>query len=115
MATFTESPTFSAQVEIAPRNLVAQFNDGYELRAADGINTKLRKWSLTFTKTPTDIDPIETFFTSRKAVYYFLWTPPHGAQGIFVCKEWSRSEPANNVSTITAIFEEVGGGDASII
>ena len=115
MATFTYSPTYSATIVIAPRNLVAKFNDGYQLRAPDGINTQLNMWNLTFNKPSSEIDPIESFITSRKGVYYFLWTPCGGEEGIYVCKEWSRSEPSHNISMLTAKFEEVGGGDTTVI
>jgi phage-related protein len=115
MSTFNYSPSYAASVQKTPRTRTAVFMDGYQARVADGINTQPRMWNLTFTRIPSEIDTIETFFSDRLGSYCFSWTPPSGAAGIWKCKQWNRTEPNFTTSTLTATFEEVFGCDPTII
>ncbi len=109
MEIFTWPPAWNASLNVRPRVLSAQFGDGYEQRIADGINNMPRSWSLTFTNPlPISIE-IDNFLNARKGYEAFDWTPPDGAAGRFVCKEWSYSHLAPNARTISATFIEVFG------
>jgi phage-related protein len=108
MATFTVAPDYQAQLDEQPRTITAKFGDGYEQRAADGINVRPRKWSLKFeNRSNTDRDTVLTFFRTHNAVTAFDWTPPEGAAGKFVCRAWQNVPVQYNLNTITAVFEEV--------
>lgn len=110
MATFTYEPSFGPTSQRAPRILSVRFGDGYEQRGADGINTDLKKWTLTFRhRTITEIDNIESFFvTNNSAVTPFDWTAPRaGASSKYLCRSWTRTIDAPQVDSMTAVFEEV--------
>ena len=65
-----------------PRVLIAQFGDGYEMRAADGINNTPRSWSLQFNnRTKSDIDKLYKFFTTLASVSTCKLTVPHAVDG----------------------------------
>ena len=66
----------------APRVLLAQFGDGYEMRAADGINNTPRSWSLQFqNRTKSDIDKLYKFFNTLASVSTCKLTVPHAVDG----------------------------------
>jgi phage-related protein len=109
MSTFTYSPAPGATLTAQPRVRTATFGDGYSQRVADGINTRPRIWSLTFTRATSDIDAIDAFLVARNGVESFDWTPPKGAAGKWICKSWSQNVIANTAQSITANFEEVFG------
>lgn len=108
MATFTWIPEYGAAGESKPRVNKAVFGDGYEQRVRDGINTIIRTWDLTFMKTPTDMDYIETFLNTQAGSSSFEWTPPTGNIGKWLCDSWKRaSNPGYD--TLTCTFREVFG------
>lgn len=107
MATFTYIPSYSVELEVTPRVRVAKFGDGYEQRTADGLNTLPRRWSLRFVRHDSDLDAVESFLVARGGVEAFDWTPPKGAAGKWVCREWRRSLTQPNYGEITCTFEEV--------
>ena len=60
-----------------PRVLTAKFGDGYEQRAADGINVLNETYTLTFkTRPKADIDDIVAFLDTQKNVTKFTLTLP---------------------------------------
>jgi phage-related protein len=108
MTTFTDTPS-SAALATKPRVRVAAFGDGYEQRVADGINNAPRSWSLGFTRPTTEADAILAFFEARNGAEAFDWTPPYGAAGKFVAREWSVQLIGPVAKSISATFEEVFG------
>lgn len=110
MATFTEVPSFSCSSQRKPRVLAIRFGDGYEQRAADGLNPDLQVWQVTFSQVPTaTADTIEGFFmTYESHVTPFVWTPPRAlTSSNFLCRSWTRTIATPTTDTITATFEEV--------
>lgn len=109
MATFTWTPSFSARADYKPRVRVVKFADGYEQRAADGINARAASWSLTFAnRAATEAAAIAAFLEARNAVEAFDWAPPYEASAIrVVCREWSKSVETYNAITLTAQFSQV--------
>lgn len=72
-----------------PQVRSARYGDGYEARWGSGLNPDLRQWTLRFEGLwLTGIKPIDDFLTARGGREAFTWTPPVGAVGIFVCREW---------------------------
>ena len=107
---FAYVPSYSSSVAHQPRARVSQFGDGYEQRVADGINTDLVTWNLSFTNIDsTSADAIEALLSGWGAVTPFTWTPPGKSQIICVCSQFSRSYPTANTNTITATFRQVLG------
>lgn len=109
MPTFTWLPEYGADVEIKPKVNRAVFGDGYEQRVRDGINTKARTWNLTFMKSASDIDLIDSFLSNEAGAGSFDWIPPRGATGKWVCDTWKRGISNPGYETITTTFREVFG------
>jgi len=108
MATFTYTPSFSADLEESPTVQRIQFGDGYEQRVAFGINTQSKKWSLQFNnRTDTERDNILSFLRARGAVESFDWTDPNGYAGKWICSEWRTSQESYNFNNVTATFRQV--------
>jgi phage-related protein len=92
--TFTFPASYGTSVTRAPRIKAVKFGDGYEQRQPDGINTF------------ADVS-IDSFFSGLYGVSYFLWTPPGGTQGKYICKEWGRTIATAVTETVTATFQRV--------
>ncbi|MDP3322640.1 MAG: phage tail protein [Hydrogenophaga sp.] len=107
MSEFTWQPAYNASVTKAPRVNTAVFGDGYQQRTADGINTTLQAWQLTFQLAKTDIDAIDAFLVSKGGVASFTWTPGTGAEIKAVCREWSRNMISPRAESLSAKFEQV--------
>jgi phage-related protein len=107
MSDFNEQPRSSAQTRREPRVLVARFGDGYEQRAAGGINANPQIWTLEFAGTRAEIDTIETFLVTKAGITAFTWTPSGGSEIKVVCREWQRTHMAGSVSQLSATFEQV--------
>lgn len=104
--TFTWPPQ-SVTESVEPRVRTAKFGDGYEQRAADGINAVLPIWELSFSVTTATAGAILDYLLARGGVESFLWTPPGGTQRRVVCRKW-RTRCADRVSRqIDATFEQV--------
>lgn len=113
MATFTWKPLI-ADMELTrrPAVRVAKFGDGYEQRAAYGINTMTRIWRVRFTDTQSAaVTPdIDAFLAARGGLEAFEWTDPTGVAGKYVCREWRRTwepGPGYAYGWLDATFEEV--------
>ncbi|WLG43226.1 phage tail protein [Pseudomonas sp. FP1740] len=107
MLAFTWVPTYDASRVITPTVKVIKFGDGYEQRQGTGINRQPRKYSLTFKRAKAEIDLIDSFLASRGAVEAFNYTHPGHSIGVFVCREWTRTDIARGVDGLSATFEEV--------
>ena len=76
MATFTFTPSFTADLEEQPIIRRVKFGDGYEQRLSYGLNTQPKKWSLQFlNRTDTERNNILTFLRARGAVESFVLAP----------------------------------------
>jgi len=107
MATFTYTPSFSADLEEKPLVQRIQFGDGYEQRVTFGINTQPKIWSLRFNnRNDTERDNILTFLRARGGVEAFDWTDPNGYAGKWVCDQWNTSQISCNFNEITATFRQ---------
>jgi phage-related protein len=84
-----------------------KFGDGYEQRVADGINSIIEDWSLSFTlRTKAEINAIDAFLRARKGVENFDWTTPAGQLKKFVCRKWSVSYFHDGNASLSATFEQ---------
>lgn len=109
MATFTWIPEYGAALDVKPAVIRAKFGEGYEQRMQDGINNKPREWSLTFVKTPSEVDNIEAFLAAEAGASSFDWTPQRGIAGKWVCDSWKRTATNPAYDTLTCSFREVFG------
>ena len=106
---FTWIPDKGASVENEPKRRVAQFGDGYQQRVGSGINASPRSWRLEFTRPRAKASAIDAFLNDHAGVTSFIWMPPVGGVGKWICASWSATVPARGTQKITATFEEVFG------
>lgn len=109
MDTFTWTPEFTSTKNSKPNVNPVKFGDGYEQRAAFGLNTNPKVWDLKFAnRTISDIDAIEAFLDTQQAVQSFSWTPPRETDAVIVvCRQWQRSYDNASFDSLTATFEQV--------
>jgi phage-related protein len=107
MLEFTWLASYDATKTVTPPVKVIKLGDGYEQRQAFGINRKPRKFSLKFTREVAEIEAIEAFLSARGAVEAFRYTHPGQPAGVFVCREWVRTDISFAVHGLTAMFDEV--------
>ena len=75
----------SAQKTVNFTTIVAQFGDGYMLRASDGINDKKEGWNITYDNlSSAERDTIWVFLDLVKMSAVIEWTAP----GDLVEKNW---------------------------
>lgn len=107
MLEFTWLASYDATKTVTPTVKVIKFGDNYEQRQGSGINRQPRKFDLTFTRKIVEIDAIESFISARGAIEAFKYTHPGQAAGVFVCREWKRTDISFDVHGFAATFEEV--------
>ncbi|HGM7097124.1 phage tail protein [Stenotrophomonas maltophilia] len=84
----------------------APFGDGYTQRSPDGLNNETQKWPVSFVGYEAQIKPILAFLRARKGAESFLWTPPLGEEGLYVCTEYSPTGHGGDLFTLAATFEQ---------
>ncbi|MDZ5641660.1 phage tail protein [Enterobacter sp. A103] len=95
------------RVESEPRVRVVKFGDGHEQRQPDGLNTDLKKYTVTLSVPRQQAALLETFLSRHGGVKSFLWTPPYGYRQIRVmCRKWSAGVKALRCE-YSATFEQV--------
>lgn len=108
MSTFTWTPDVGATVTHEPRQRAAKFGDGYEQRAADGLNADMATWSVRFSaRSATEAGLIDAFLAAAGGTTAFDWTPPGGSATKWVCKKWTRTYASYEAQTISADFIQV--------
>jgi phage-related protein len=106
-------PTFSPPMQpsaqgtsrkIVPRVLATNFGDGYVHRIADGINTQLEEWTVTWSVLlPSQSATIQSFFASLYGCLPFTWTPPNSTQAnVYICSDWTESEVDSGLVSLSA-------------
>ncbi|UVK96447.1 phage tail protein [Pseudomonas sp. B21-048] len=107
MLAFTWVPTYDATKTITPTVKVIKFGDGYEQRQGTGINRQPRKLALTFKRPKAEIEAIDAFLKARGAIEAFTYTHSGQSIGVFVCREWTRTNIAKGIDGLSVTFEEV--------
>jgi phage-related protein len=107
--TFSWLPSYSTKVDKSPRILEAAFGDGYSQRTGDGINNNPATWEISIaTRYDTEADAVMAFLDGQKGYIPFNWTPPGATAALkFISKKYGRTYTNNNLSGITATFDQV--------
>ena len=94
----------AARQETTYRVLRTDFGDGYSQRAADGLNSIQKEWTLEWANlTNEEADEIVNFFEGRLGADAFFWTPPKATvTQTWICTGHSRIEIDAEHSTVTA-------------
>ncbi|HGE6046457.1 TPA: phage tail protein [Vibrio cholerae] len=88
------------------RTRTAQFGDGYQQSAGDGINNRRQSWPLTFTKKKTEAEAIKAFFDDHEGCKAFAWKPPLSPIGLYVVASYSVLPLGAGLYRISATFNE---------
>ena len=115
MAATTTFPDIEAGIGTKKKKtsniFIAMFDDGYEQRGRNGINTRKQIWNVVFDNIlNADADTIEAFFDARGGTDPFKWTPPNESterQFIEVADSFNRTPGNPNTAIITVQFREV--------
>ncbi|WP_321940050.1 phage tail protein [Paraburkholderia sp. J8-2] len=108
MDTFDWVPTvanFSGTTSTVVRS--AKFGDGYEQRAADGLNNVSTQYALQFIGGEAKIKAILAFLKAAGGATSFLWTPPlEDAPLVFYSETWTPPTKDGDTWTMTATFQQ---------
>lgn len=99
---YTTEPTGTVTL----RTRSAQFGDGYKQTVADGLNTKVQSWPVSFDGDSSFIDPIVAFLDGHVG-QSFYWTPPRGVQGLFQCVTYTLVPHGSDMYTLTPTLQQV--------
>jgi phage-related protein len=68
---------------------------------------QLQEWSVFFShRSPFEIEEIDRFLGSHGGATSFLWTPPQGTRGLYVCSSWQITPVTGDLASLTALFTE---------
>ena len=85
-----------------------KFGDGYEQRAAIGINEKKQSWSVQKTGNLSDILPVKSFLDDVGGTESFKWTTPFGDQIVVVIDDGYKVSPkGGDVFQLSWTFRQV--------
>lgn len=84
----------------------ARFGDGYRQTSADGLNNETQQWPISIVGREAKVLPALAFLRARRGAVSFLWTPPLGVQGLYLCKNYNINGHGNGVFTLSATFEQ---------
>lgn len=104
--TFTWSVRTEAQGDGSFLVAEAKFGDGYRQTSPDGLNNESQTWIISRVGRSAVVGPILTFLRAHKGGNSFLWTPPLGVAGYYLCKTYSIVAHGNDVHTLSATFEQ---------
>jgi len=97
-----------------PSVILADFGDGYQQRLADGINTLVQEFSISFVTRPKEqIDDLVTFFEGLGGVSKFELvvddTNSGGDTEVYkvVCDSWEQTWDFDNFYSLTATVRRV--------
>ena len=92
--------------------LEVRFGDGaMQRRPRFGGATAHREWHLLFDMLAArEITAIDSFLASHGGVTPFVWTPPHGRSGRYLCAAWQVTPASPRLASLSAVFTEVPQG-----
>lgn len=108
--TFTppQQPTVGTDRKLEFRVWSAKFGDGYEQRAAKGINSTPEIWDVRWDNlTFADAATIYSFLSGTKGSTSFIWTPPGYATTYKYVVTALSEHPGTTRSSISATFQQV--------
>lgn len=104
--TFSWTPLVGMNGSVKYRVLKAQFGDGYQQVAADGINNKIESWPVSFTGTVEEVRPIKDFLDRHAGYQSFYWTPPMGEKGMYRSFDITITPVEGDIVTLSTVFEQ---------
>lgn len=94
-------------VDSEPKVTVMRFGDGYAQRRPAGLNSQLKRYTVSVKVANTQQAALQSFLSRHGGVKAFVWSPPlEGRQVKVVCAKWKSTVGLLN-TVVTATFEEV--------
>lgn len=84
----------------------ARFGDGYVQTSPDGLNNESQSWPIAIVGRQEKVGPVLEFIRAHQGGTSFLWTPPLGVQGLYLCKTYEVLPHGGGVYTLSATFEQ---------
>jgi phage-related protein len=110
----TAFPTLSREiekdsgVEPEPNILKAPFGDGYEQRAAAGLNNVRDVYDCRISLETSETNTLIEFFRARGGYQAIEWTPPgETTERKFVCEKWKKIYSGPTWQTIAFTMREI--------
>jgi phage-related protein len=109
MADLPIQPDYSSSLNKQPKVMRVAFGDGYEQRAADGLNNNPDKWNLSWDElTDVDAATLLSFFDGLGGVATFTWQSPYASSTRkYVCDKWEPTPVSDNHHRLTASIYQV--------
>lgn len=109
MADLPIQPDYASSLNKQPRVRKVVFGDGYEQRAADGLNANPDKWNLSWDElTDIDVGLLLDFFDGLAAVTPFTWQSPYAsAAQYYICENWDAIPVSDNNHRLSASIYQV--------
>lgn len=88
--------------------LETRFGDGVVQRMPrHGAAGPVREWHLAFTHvSAAEAAAIDSFLAAHQGVTPFVWTPPDGTVGRYLCAGWQVTPSPGGLASLRAIFTE---------
>lgn len=103
---FTWCPRINAEQDVSFRRRTAQFGDGYQQAAGDGLNPRSQNWKLQFTGDATLITEIKAFLDRHHGVKAFQWKPPLEPTGLYRCDKYTPVALGAGMYSLSLTFEQ---------
>ncbi len=84
----------------------ARFGDGYRQTTSEGLNNESQQWPISLVGREDKVGPALAFLRARRGAVAFLWTPPLGEQGLYLCRNYTLVPHGAGVYTLSATFEQ---------
>jgi len=109
MADLPIEPDYSSPVNFEPRVLKAGFGDGYQQRTADGLNSNMETWELSYDElTDAEVKILLDFFAGLNAVANFSWQSKYSnVAKQYVCQKWGAVPVGQDVNRFSASIRQV--------
>ena len=105
------APTYASSSSSEFRVREIRFGGGYRQAAPDGINNRVRSYSVAWENVPlAGANVVRDFLDARKGATAFRWTAPGDSEpSLWRCLSYVGPDlsPGNDIARIVATFEEV--------
>lgn len=106
METFDFCYTVDPSANVTNRALTAQFGDGFEQAAADGLNTKQSVWSIRLSGTKAEMKEVTDFLDDHGQWKRFQWSDPLGDEGVYRSSPYGVTKHGGDQVSITVQFKQ---------
>lgn len=85
----------------------SEFGDGYTQDAALGLNNDRQEWNVTYFGPTASVDTVLAFVRAHRGATPFLWKPPRGVEGAYVCSSYRIADHGGHQQSLSLSFKQV--------